>query len=127
MDLKKEIALQYLKNPGFVKKLCLNNINIFQKLIIGHLVPEHFKEWNKIVNKYKFLLVLAPRDHGKTVFFANDYPLWRIIKNRNIRIKLTAKKQANAIKRLRFISHHLRQSLRRLSTLHKKVAHSKAC
>lgn len=42
--------------------------------------PEHFYEWEKLVERHKRLLLIASRDHGKTTFFSKLIPLYSIIK-----------------------------------------------
>jgi len=46
----------------------------------GHFIAgQHHVEWSDLLNEYKRLCVLAPRDHSKTFFFDFAYPIWKAI------------------------------------------------
>lgn len=39
-------------------------------------VAYHHLEWGEMVRNYQYFCVLAARDHGKSFFFSNAYPIW---------------------------------------------------
>lgn len=41
------------------------------------IVGDHHFEWDDLVTQQDRVCVLAPRDHGKSVFFNKAYPIWR--------------------------------------------------
>ena len=43
------------------------------------MVADHHEEWSDLINQYRRLCVLAPRDHGKSYFFNFAYPIWKAI------------------------------------------------
>lgn len=55
------------------------------------------KEWNYLLNYYQGLVVLAPRDHLKTFFFSEMYPLQQALKHPNIKIKIFSGSDSLAI------------------------------
>jgi hypothetical protein len=59
--------------------LRIENFNYF----ISSALPDfqmswHHVEWGEAVMKLKKLNVIAARDHGKSYFFSNAYPIWRM-------------------------------------------------
>lgn len=53
---------------------------------------------------WKKMMLLAPRNHSKTTVFSVAYPLWRIVKNCNVRIVLVSNASSQAESFLRQIS-----------------------
>jgi len=37
----------------------------------------HHVEWGLLINRFRFLSIIAARDHGKSYFFSLAYPIWR--------------------------------------------------
>jgi len=67
-------------------------------------------EWFDIISRYKKLLFLAPRDHLKTTCFSKTYPIYKLLKNRDLRILLINEILGNAKKFLREIKAHFQQN-----------------
>lgn len=85
-----------------------NGIAFFQIYHRDKALPDHQWEWLKILEgDVKYFLKLAPRDHGKTEVFTITYPLYRILKDPNIRILVLSKTITQARKCLRIIKHEL--------------------
>ena len=38
----------------------------------------HHLEWGDLVHQYKKLCIMAARDHGKSYYFSNAYPIWKM-------------------------------------------------
>lgn len=70
---------------SFDEELKRISINYF----ISTVLPDfemyiHHIEWGNLVQFYRFLGILAARDHGKSHFFSFAYPLWRLYRyNKN--------------------------------------------
>jgi hypothetical protein len=43
------------------------------------LIGEHHEEWDQLVQNHDRIVVLAPRDHGKTFYFDFAYPIWKVV------------------------------------------------
>lgn len=52
-------------------------------------LPKHVMDWFNFVEENNLSMILAPREHLKTVFLER-YTLWKIINNPNIRISLVS-------------------------------------
>lgn len=49
--------------------------NVYKDFIIG----EHHIHWAELVHTVRWLNIIAARDHGKSFFFSNAYPIWRAL------------------------------------------------
>jgi len=83
-----------------------NDVKAFLEDIIGVEVKEFHEEWLDAFEKYDFLVLLAPRGHGKTTIIGG-YITWRIVRNPNIRILIVTINQNKANEMMSFIQHHL--------------------
>lgn len=81
---------QATKVPGFVE---------FRKLYFGHDTPWHQMEWWKAIEKQEKTLILQPPGHGKTTFM-EEYILWRVCQDRNVKVLLICESQEVAEARL---------------------------
>lgn len=84
-------SLELLNNPNFHKHIALENCTYFSKYYLNYVTPRHQQNWYKILEKSTRELLLAPRDHGKSATVTCAYPIWRISRNRNIRILIISK------------------------------------
>jgi hypothetical protein len=73
--------MQYLSNltEQLEETLRVENLTYF----ITSVLPEfdlnwHHLEWSESVQTFKYLDVIAARDHGKSYFFSNAYPAWKL-------------------------------------------------
>jgi len=91
-----------------------NDLALFHLIYREKELPPHQERWLDILNKgdFKYFLKLAPRDHGKTEVFAISYPLYRIVRDRNIRILNISKSSGQAIKTGEVIRRELEYNLR---------------
>ena len=64
-------------------------------------------EWFQALLENQFLLLLAPRGHLKSTVATTCYTLWRLVKNRNLRILIIAETQGIARKLLDGIKQHI--------------------
>jgi len=55
---------------------------------LGYDYAEHQAVWLNLAERNKYLLLIAPNDHGKTVTLSIGYALYRMARDKNIRIGL---------------------------------------
>ena len=74
-------SLGYLDklSDSFEESLRCSNLNYF----ITSVLPEfelnaHHILWGELIQKYKYLGVLAARGHGKSFYYSNAYPIWQL-------------------------------------------------
>ncbi len=66
-------------------------------------VPKHQRRWCRSLESDDDLIVLAPRDHGKTTIFCRAYPEYQSLYNPNMRILILSKTHRQAEKSLDLI------------------------
>jgi hypothetical protein len=85
--------------------------NILQSKLIQLNHDEQFSPntlvFNDIGKINKRIALEAPREHSKTTVFSVNYPLWRIVRNPNIRIILVSNTMTQAEAYLREIKGHI--------------------
>lgn len=74
---------------------------------LGLDVPPHQESWIHHLESDEDLLVLAPRDHGKTTVFCRAYPEHQALVNPNMRILILSKTHRQAEKTLDLIEQDL--------------------
>lgn len=74
-------AVGYLSklSEQFEEQLRLDNFNYFITSIFGSEVDVnwHHLEWGELAMKYDKIAILASRDHGKSYFWSNLFPIWK--------------------------------------------------
>ena len=60
------------------QKVSLTDFLSFIKDTLNLMVPEHYKEWFSLLKQPR-VAIMSARDHGKTTFFSEAYPLWRMV------------------------------------------------
>ena len=77
--------LSYLSNltEQIEETLRVENLTYF----ITSILPEfdlgwHHVEWAELVQRHKYLDIIAARDHGKSYFFSNAYIIWKMFRYR---------------------------------------------
>lgn len=94
-DLYKDLTTSInVKDPRRIARYYLNHAewklhNIFYNLIENE--------------DYKHILVIAPREHGKSEVFTRVMPIWTYLNNRNSRILIASKSKDQATKQLKII------------------------
>jgi len=78
----------------------------FARDIIGITVKKFHAEWLRAFERHKYLILLAPRDHGKTVI-VGTYIIWRIVRDPDVRILICTVNQSKASDMMFFIQYHL--------------------
>ena len=64
-----------------------NSLGYFTEKILGWKIQPHQQNWVKLLTRIPLrLMILAPREHGKTWFFGYGYPAWWLIRDPNVRI-----------------------------------------
>jgi hypothetical protein len=80
----------------------------FRRRYFGSDTPPHQREWFDAIESNDLTLVLVPPNHGKTTAVGIEYVVWRIARDRNVRILYVSKTQGFARKALyqvkRFLS-----------------------
>lgn len=77
---------------------------------LGLEIPQHQRRWCRALEEDEDLLVLAPRDHGKTTIFCRAYPEFMSLYNPNLRILILSKTYRQAEKSLDLIETDLTQN-----------------
>lgn len=83
-----------------------NDPMLFTTDLIGLECKWFHQEWLEAFEKNRFTVLLAPRGHGKTSI-VGSYILWRICRNRNIRILIVTINQNKANAMMTFIQENL--------------------
>jgi len=89
-ELKKKVSLarpelfsyRYFQRRGLVEKK----------------IPDFHSEWYRLAENNDRLCILAPRDHAKSSVFSVMYPIWKLCRNRNIRIQIISVTRTQAKK-----------------------------
>lgn len=93
------------------RKYYLNNLFEFSFELLGYnlLSKDIHKKWiqNLTAKESKRRLYLKPRGTYKTSIYAISYPLWRMLKNPNIRIAICGSNAENANSHIRSIQKHI--------------------
>jgi predicted phage terminase large subunit-like protein len=95
LDSKQLKLIRYINDP----------VSFMTELLGLSCEPFH-QEWLKAFEENKFVCLLAPRGHGKTTA-VGSYILWRICKNRHIRILIATINQDKANSMMTFVQEHL--------------------
>ena len=96
------------QTPEFHREVSLKYRPYFAFHYLGVKSPPHQKEWHKLLDKdSKRILLLAPRDHGKSTVVTYEFPLHEICKDRNIRILIISKTNRQAMKYIQMIINEL--------------------
>jgi len=86
----------------------LTDLFVFSKDVLGHtLLTGLHLEWFSALLENQFLLLLAPRGHLKSTVATTCFPLWRLAKNRNLRILIIAETHGIARKLLDGVKQHI--------------------
>lgn len=101
MTLLQELGQQQVK----ILKYSNDPVAFMTDLLGLDCEPFH-QEWLKAFEENRFVCLLAPRGHGKTTA-VGSYILWRICKNRNIRILIVTINQDKANSMMTFVQEHL--------------------
>ncbi len=71
----------------------------FRLRCIGHDTPAHHREWTEAVLAHDNVMILCPPEHAKTSF-AEEYAVWRIVSDPNVRGIYVSQTQDAAKERL---------------------------
>ena len=104
-EVKKILSKDEVKN---LREKCLNSLYFFAKAVLGFgdLVPHIHKEICDVLQNYEHntrIKVTLPRDWFKSTLCSVAYPLWRAIKNPNIRVIIVQNSYNNATKKLQSV------------------------
>jgi len=86
-----------------------NSFKFFMRAIIGLENPPFLNDLDDILSDtiYKKVVAAYPRGHGKSTHLSIGYPLWRIAKDRNLRIMLVSNTATVAQAFLRGVMNHI--------------------
>lgn len=79
----------------------------FRRVYFGHETHSHQSEWIDHVQANDLSLILVPPEHAKTMTMSIEYPTWRIVKDRNVRVISVSKTQVMARKILMAVKKRL--------------------
>ena len=85
----------------------------FAKVFLNVELAEHQVGWIAFIDNGKRVVLLAPRDHGKSFTVTYAYVLWKLAYNKNLRILIISRTSAQAIKFL----NQIREALQRYPLL----------
>ena len=105
-QLEKNIEEPQINSDQELLDLAYADPAVFSKWPLGYDSPEHQADWLDLAYKYPWLLIEAPTAHGKTTTFIR-YLIWRVVRNRNIRIGLISNNDVNAKADLSEIKSHM--------------------
>lgn len=90
---------------GYLDKLTENLDSALKKLVYNYFVITclydfevnwHHIEWGNLIQMYKWLCILAARDHSKSFTFSKAYPLWKLYRyEKNIGINSKLNRELN--------------------------------
>jgi phage terminase large subunit-like protein len=117
------------------RDLCLDRFGFFLKTVAGFDLARHHIEWSLILegraqqlehNKdgtgyvhtwfdddpldYQHIMLMAPRNHGKSTIFSVYYPLWLMARDPNVRIVIVSNTATQAKSFLRQITDNLERN-----------------
>jgi len=84
---------------------------LFVKEILGYELQWFHQKWLRLLLENKRNLILAPRGHGKSTICTISYPLWRLVRNPELRILIVSNTQSQAGAFLREIRSHLESNI----------------
>lgn len=130
LPLSKEAALE--------RDLCLDHFGFFLKKVAGFELGRHHMEWSCILEgraqqmdfgtkqevgggyvrtwlyddpiPWNYIMLMAPRNHGKSTIFSVYYPLWLIARDPNVRIIIVSNTSGQAEAFLRQITDNLERN-----------------
>lgn len=70
---------------------------VFAEYALGLELCRMHREWYWIVENHIQSAIFGPRGHGKTTLMSVGYPIWRLGKNPNLRIKIGAQSDSKAM------------------------------
>lgn len=79
------------------------SIAYFARYYLGVVIPKHQNEWFHALQDNDRLVLLSPRNHGKTHTVARVYVEWLCLYNPDIRILLFGKSKKQSMKSLRLV------------------------
>ena len=97
--ITRALLTKYLEVLFIIAELCAatrrliarHSIVYFAWHYLGVYLPWHQEFWVRMLLRSKRIVILAPRNHGKTEVVSKILPLWLICCNRNIRILMVTK------------------------------------
>lgn len=102
--------------------LRIENFNYFMSSVLGDFqVNWHHIEWGEYVMNHNKINVIAARDHGKSYFWSNAYPAWRMYGYTSSRFQRPNNRRALA-KRGFLFSFSLQQAVDLLDILKENIA-----
>jgi len=66
-------------SDSFEESLRCSNLNYFITSVLPEFeLANHHLQWGELIQRYKYLGVLASRGHGKSFYFSNAYQAWQL-------------------------------------------------
>ena len=101
LELKQILAEHGARNAP------MPNAQAFVKDVLGYQLEWFHQEWLELQLTSRQNLVLAPRGHGKSTICTVSYPLWRLLRNPDLRVLIVSNTRAQACAIFREIRSHL--------------------
>ena len=98
------------KKLVITKELLLSNFLMFCVVVLGMMVMPFHVLWARFQESRKRSLILAPRDHGKSMLLTIAFCVWHILKNPNIRILIISNSAGMAQNFLAAIKSHFERN-----------------
>jgi len=106
------IEFESILEDSQVKMPELDDPGTFVKEVLGLKLEWFHREWLAFYLESRQSLILAPRGHGKSTICTVAYPLWRLLRDPELRILIVSNTQAQAQSFLREIKSHLESNFR---------------
>jgi len=88
-------------------KRSLDSFEVFGQDVMGHHDKIFHRELRRMLQRERHAVALLPRGFGKSTITAVEYPLWRLARNRDIRIIIATSAQRLGVEWLREIEWHM--------------------
>jgi predicted phage terminase large subunit-like protein len=99
--------LEVLEDQNIFRNVELPAPEIFIRDILGYELEWFQEEWLHFQIENQASLILAPRGHGKSTICTVCYPLWKLLRNPDLKILIVSNTQAQACAFLREIRANL--------------------
>jgi hypothetical protein len=103
--------------------MCVNDPFLFHHAVLGYDPHAVQGEWLYMFAKHKDVILLAPVGFGKSINASVTYPLWRYLRNCNIRVAIVSAADDLTNKYMRALDYHLTTNPRFLEIFETRWGH----
>lgn len=83
---------------------------LFTVLVLGYSIKPFHKKWADFQINNRKTLILAPRDHGKSIILTISYTIWKLINNPDLKILIASNSTTMAKRFLSAIREHFERN-----------------